>query len=1585
MTESMSCQNMCQNGEKCMCLWRGNERVSFTFEDPLNGCIKKLSNVKEHIFLATSTFDLYHGTVLCETNPSSDTILFSITFKRAQFYAVDIDANSEYLFIVNADGHVLKINPQDLNIVQTIILKDDIKFCCHGYEQDNEISKIKTIAVNDDSALFATENGQLWASGNHPELEINSVEPKKVIFFEGRVVFDLACGFNFHAVIVRKINRTLKEDTDSENELDDQVFVKSCPQCLNNAMISPVSVASSDTYPMGHHVQNFSDRSSNSLSAISSASKDDVLICSVSENLSNYHEPLVNGISESEKKNVMFINTEAAKQFLTRQLSWVSSYGSGKDEIYIDGADNPTNLLKQNVSNMANLVYEGVKTVGDKVATLSRHVSGSSDVNDQENEKDLAKIEENKRTQSSLIHSLRCEEFPWSSSAGSSEHELSQQGLNERINLLVREGNNLLSTELWTWGDVKHGQLGTGDTVKRPRPVLVTKLSQTGVKKISCGSFHTVAITLDGRVFTWGRNNCKQTANEWNSCQSAPLMFTTSRVSKLSNYPSNERAKDMSAGTEHTFILMQPALLLFLGRFHYSYDGVNKIDSSSELCGVYDASNVEDFSWNSLSRILCSGPFSCCTTTSPSANEISEDFINEQIFLEELISFYQHLIRPFQKKGAAANESNVYETLCRCYTELMNITALNVQSLSDYYNNMGKTYEVTIIANVDECVAIYKYYLNAICDVISLSGFTHIARIIELPQAMPKKLHDLKALGTRKINNENVIATSLQNPLFGLNRYKTMINNLIKCNGSKMGIERLKEALSKWERIIDEQEKRQREAEITKQFWEGSGKLIELLRSPERRLIRESRTHPISVLNSGRFTTHWFVLLTDIFIHITGSSHVSYPLPTLWVEPLQDSDTLQNALSVTTPESNITLYAPTAVAKNEWMQSLHAAINCSLPRVVGHKPPMARNSTFTFTKHPVYKDAKYTGRWFNGKPDTDESYGQMDWPDGRMYKGQFSKGVINGYGTMHNLTQGIYKGQWKDGQQNGYGTMKYMNGDVYEGYFKDGSPHGHGTKKEGHFMASAASVYIGEWVSGVKQGYGIMDDIITGEKYIGSWSNNMKHGCGLIVTLDGIYYEGVFVQDVLTGYGVMVFEDGTHYEGEFKSAGIFCGKGTLTFFSGDKLEGNLSGAWNEGIKVNATLHIKKANDNSHNTPKPTCFGKLFTPPELPKSFGKLCVPPDQKWKAIFRHCYQQLDVPEPGNKSAVKFNETQKLWDNVAVIISNSYHKKLKFSKTTKDSMKNEVAIDTLSKIPDFGRDKLNLTIYDEIHQYLSIAFESSHHPLGKLLTELTTVYTATYGGVRVHPLLKTHAVNELRSLTTRIYEIITLFFPAMPENGGECLSVIEKLEDVKEMSSDETNKGELSKPQELEERKVRIDAAILHPVLLPRVHSALFFLYALDNKKDDDAYWKRLIKWNKQPDSTLTSFLGIDQIFGESNSVEQDSKEPLFSKAIETLQQLKTTFTPLEKLKVVHNTVKQVEQVAKAKMGSSYNLIMDDLFPAFIYVVVRASVLQLGSEINFITDFIQDSRLENGKFDFAFTTLTGSYHYILHEKMTNE
>ncbi|XP_017893211.1 alsin isoform X2 [Ceratina calcarata] len=1494
--------------EKYMHLWRGVDKLSYTFDDKPNGIICKLVTIKNYIFLTTTTNNLYHG----EASLLEDSLPM-LVFKRAPFDVIDIASSSDYLFIVDSNGHVLKVNPQDMSIVDTIILREEIKCCSHGCKQENEIVKVKSIAVSDQAALFVTESGQLWASGNQSQIDINSSEPKKVKFFEGRTVSAIACGSNFNVVAARKITKTLKDDTDSENELEEEVFVNSCPQCLNSVLLSPTSITSSDTCPTGLHGQQFSDgHSTNSNSALSLVSKeqDGTSVPEDSE--------------KEEKRNVIFINTEAARQFLTRQLSWVSSYGNVKEDIPLE-----------NVSNVANLVYKGIKNVGGKVVTLSRHMSGSSDMNEfkDDSNENLEILGEEYAKPTSLALSLRSEDFPLSSSTGSSEHELSQQGLNDKINALIRAGNNILSTELWTWGDVQYGQLGTGDIIKRPRPVLVAKLSNIGLRKISCGEFHMLALTLDGRVFAWGRNDHKQVTLEDTGYQSAPQLITT----KLFQ---NERAKDVAAGSLHSLIMM-----------HHGLYFIGQTSKTGEMFHL----DTETGNEHSPQQIFSSGEYSCCSVINEAEINISDDLVCDQTFLEEMLIIYQNLIKPLQKKGGAMQASNVYETLCRCYTELLSFSALNIISLWDYFNHISQAYEVTFIANVEEYIHVYKNYLNAVCDVMSLSGFVYIAKIIEVPQVITNLFIDkLKSNEIKKSADEIVISMALQYPLHKLNRHKKMALNLMKNNGTKMGIEQLQEALIRWEQICDDQEKKQKEAEATKLFWENSGKLGESLKSPDRRLIRESRTHPLSVLNSGRFSSHWFVLLTDVFIHVTGTSHTVHPLRTLWIKLLPDSETVQNAISVITPEDSFVLYTPTPSERNEWLHALQNAIKCSLSRFIGNIPPIVRSSSYFFTKHSVFKDAKYTGRWSEGKP---HGSGRLEWSDGRKYVGQFHKGVVHGAGKMENPCQGVYEGQWKDGQQNGYGTMKYNNGDFYEGYFKDGLPHGHGVKKEGHFMASVASVYIGEWAAGVKQGYGIMDDIMTGEKYLGSWNNGMKHGCGLIVTLDGIYYEGVFMQDVLTGHGVMIFEDGTHYEGEFKSAGIFYGKGTLTFTSGDRLEGNMNGAWNEGVKVIATLHMNKTSGNVQANTKPT-------------SFGKLCVSPDQKWKAIFRHCYQQLGVPEPGSKTTSmtdKSAETQRVWQNIASIITKSHQRALqrrKLSSTTSNKEKTNEVTDQLDKILSFGN-KLSVQNYSEIHKYLVNAFDSPHHPLGSLLTEVAAVYTATYGGVRVHPLLLSHAVSELHSITSRIYEIVILLFPILPRGGKEYV---------------------LEAENEEEEVQVISAAAILHPILLPRVHSALFVLYALHNKKEDDAYWERLMKWNKQPDVTLMAFLDIDQKFWKNANVLSLSEngiqsEPHFSEAIETLQQLKTTFSPLEKLLVVRNTFEQMTQAVQKQLGTTYLWTMDELFPVFCFVVVRASVLQLGSEIHFIEDFMEPY-LQNGELGIMFTTLKACYYQILQEKI---
>lgn len=52
----------------------------------------------------------------------------------------------------------------------------------------------------------------------------------------------------------------------------------------------------------------------------------------------------------------------------------------------------------------------------------------------------------------------------------------------------------------------------------------------------------------------------------------------------------------------------------------------------------------------------------------------------------------------------------------------------------------------------------------------------------------------------------------------------------------------------------------------------------------------------------------------------------------------------------------------------------------------------------------------------------------------------------------------------------------------------------------------------------------------------------------------------------------------------------------------------------------------------------------------------------------------------------------------------------------------------------------------------------------------------------------------------------------------------------------------------------------LIHPILLPKIYPPLFDLYALQNDKEDEKYWERVKKLNKQGDVGLMAFLGIDQ-----------------------------------------------------------------------------------------------------------------------------
>jgi len=58
---------------------------------------------------------------------------------------------------------------------------------------------------------------------------------------------------------------------------------------------------------------------------------------------------------------------------------------------------------------------------------------------------------------------------------------------------------------VWSWGSGEDGQLGHGDEQRRLLPKQVEALAGQRVVAVSAGAFHSIAITADGTVWSWGR------------------------------------------------------------------------------------------------------------------------------------------------------------------------------------------------------------------------------------------------------------------------------------------------------------------------------------------------------------------------------------------------------------------------------------------------------------------------------------------------------------------------------------------------------------------------------------------------------------------------------------------------------------------------------------------------------------------------------------------------------------------------------------------------------------------------------------------------------------------------------------------------------------------------------------------------------------------------------------------------------------------------------------------------------------------------------------------------------------------------
>lgn len=90
----------------------------------------------------------------------------------------------------------------------------------------------------------------------------------------------------------------------------------------------------------------------------------------------------------------------------------------------------------------------------------------------------------------------------------------------------------------------------------------------------------------------------------------------------------------------------------------------------------------------------------------------------------------------------------------------------------------------------------------------------------------------------------------------------------------------------------------------------------------------------------------------------------------------------------------------------------------------------------------LYQRFEFIGNTKDGKC---HGFGIATHPDGRVFKGHWKDGVVEGYGILHDKGMSI-EGNFINGLVHGYGIVRYGNGESYKGMFKAHRRHGLGVE-----------------------------------------------------------------------------------------------------------------------------------------------------------------------------------------------------------------------------------------------------------------------------------------------------------------------------------------------------------------------------------------------------------------------------------------------------------------------------------------------------------------------------------------------------------
>jgi alpha-tubulin suppressor-like RCC1 family protein len=117
------------------------------------------------------------------------------------------------------------------------------------------------------------------------------------------------------------------------------------------------------------------------------------------------------------------------------------------------------------------------------------------------------------------------------------------------------------SGELYAWGGNRYGQIGNGNYYNQSIPIKVNGFNDEKIVMISCGEWHSMALTESGYVFSWGLNSSGQMGIEETNKANKEFISKPTIVS-LNNEISIEK---ISCGREHSLLLSRDGHIYWFG------------------------------------------------------------------------------------------------------------------------------------------------------------------------------------------------------------------------------------------------------------------------------------------------------------------------------------------------------------------------------------------------------------------------------------------------------------------------------------------------------------------------------------------------------------------------------------------------------------------------------------------------------------------------------------------------------------------------------------------------------------------------------------------------------------------------------------------------------------------------------------------------------------------------------------------------------------------------------------------------------------------------------------------------------------